>query len=179
MQLEKLELVNFKCFARQPLRFSKITVLLGANSSGKSSLLHGVLAAAQTDNFPLTLSANGDLVDLGGFRELVHRRRTGERVGIRLTLRDGEREGVTLAGTFKYSRKSGMPELSFAEISDASFAARITREKGYQAKWTYDEEPWHLEIEGVYGANRGDHEVRLFNCKKPDDAVSPPKGPNL
>ncbi len=140
MQLDKLELTNFKCFSRQTLRFSKLTVLLGANSSGKSSLLQGILAAIQTDEFPLRLSPNGPLVELGDLRGLVHGHKTSAEVGIGLAVSDPVLGAKSCSGMFKLSKKNGMPELTLAEISDGSFSAEISREGGYRADWTFDEQ---------------------------------------
>lgn len=138
MHLERLDLTNFKCFAQQSLRFSKLTVLLGANSSGKSSLLHGVLAAIQTDQFPLALSANGALVDLGDFQTISHRRKSDQDVGVTLTL-GGRKEGtITLSGTFRHSGKSGMPELLRAELANPCLSMNVTRDERYRVAWTYN-----------------------------------------
>lgn len=140
MELQTLELTNFKCFPQQAVRFSKITLLLGANSSGESSLLHGVLAALQTDQFPITLSTNGAFVNLGDFRAISYRRRTGHNVGLELTFRSEGRDNVTLAGTFARSARTGMPELLAAEIRDPSIGVKIARAERYRAEWTYNAE---------------------------------------
>ncbi len=79
--LTALRLGNFKAFAetqRVPIR--PLTLIFGANSSGKSSLIHSLLLAKEViEGKEATLDvyrtdAGGDSVDLGGFRQYIHRR---------------------------------------------------------------------------------------------------------
>ena len=63
MRIERLALKNFKCFKEVDVSFSRITLLTGENSSGKSSLIYGILAPLQSihrlsNSFPLYLSLN-------------------------------------------------------------------------------------------------------------------------
>jgi len=53
MQLEEIRLSHFQCFKELKIQCSKVTLLPGANSSGKSSSLHGLLGAIQTNDFPV------------------------------------------------------------------------------------------------------------------------------
>ncbi len=71
MQIKQIKLKNFKCFKHVELDFSRITLITGANSSGKSSLLYGILSAAQSNEFPYTLNPNGKYVNMGDFDEFV------------------------------------------------------------------------------------------------------------
>ena len=72
MRLEKLEIENFKCFkSKKAFDFSRITILTGANSSGKSTVMQAVLGAVQTDGFPFYYSPNGKYVNLGDFNEII------------------------------------------------------------------------------------------------------------
>jgi predicted ATPase len=75
MSIKRIALKNFKCFKEVEVSFSKITLLTGENSSGKSSLIYGMLAPLQsislnTNSFPLYLSLNGNYVNMGGFEEI-------------------------------------------------------------------------------------------------------------
>ncbi|WP_414755635.1 DUF3696 domain-containing protein [Anabaena sp. CCY 9910] len=71
---------NFKAFAgTQYIPVRPITLIYGANSSGKSSVLHSLLLAhhAITNKGELDVhrtEAGGDSVDLGGFGQYVHKR---------------------------------------------------------------------------------------------------------
>lgn len=75
MRIKRLALKNFKCFKEVDVSFSKITLFTGENSSGKSSLIYGILAPLQSvslngNSFPLYLSLNGNYVNMGGFEEV-------------------------------------------------------------------------------------------------------------
>lgn len=83
--LTALRIGNFKAFAdtqRVPIR--PLTFLYGANSAGKSSIIHGlVLARHVLDTGELDIHrtvVGGESVDLGGFRQYVHRREVGRRM---------------------------------------------------------------------------------------------------
>ena len=79
MILSALHIGNFKAFAasqRVPLR--PITLIYGANSAGKSSLLHALALAHHAietgDLDTQQPRIGGESIDLGGFRQFVHRR---------------------------------------------------------------------------------------------------------
>lgn len=72
-KLRSIELKDFKSISHAKVEFRPLTVIVGANSSGKSSLLQAILALTQsvrfgdsTGRFPL----NGELVRLGAFEEV-------------------------------------------------------------------------------------------------------------
>jgi hypothetical protein len=80
---------NFKSIAIADLELAPLTVLVGANSAGKSSLLQSILLAAQAAGAPPGepgIPLNGALVELG---ELAELRRAGA----------GARESVAIGGT--------------------------------------------------------------------------------
>ncbi len=71
MKIEQLTIENFKCFKReQTFDFGRLTVLTGANSSGKSTVIHAILGAFQSEYFPLLFSPNGRFVNMGDFKEI-------------------------------------------------------------------------------------------------------------
>ncbi|MGK7933214.1 MAG: AAA family ATPase [Microcystaceae cyanobacterium] len=70
MFIHRLGLKNFKCFKEVEVSFGKITLLTGENSSGKSSLIYGLLAPFQSEGFPLYLFPNGKYVNMGDFEEM-------------------------------------------------------------------------------------------------------------
>lgn len=71
MLINSLGLKNFKCFEELDVKFAPITLLTGANSSGKSSLINAILAVLQTEQFPFYLSPNGKYVNMGSYEEIV------------------------------------------------------------------------------------------------------------
>ena len=87
MRIERLALKNFKCFKEVDVSFSRITLLTGENSSGKSSLIYGILAPLQSihrlsNSFPLYLSLNGDYVNMGGGEDVAFNHNTNNKLGI-------------------------------------------------------------------------------------------------
>lgn len=68
---------NFRCFKdTEWLEICPITIFLGANNSGKTSLLNPLLLLKQSwqSSDPLTpLVARGEIVDLGTYNELIHK----------------------------------------------------------------------------------------------------------
>ncbi len=80
--LTSFSIANFKAFGPKPpqrVPLKPITLVFGANSAGKSSLIHSLLLArtahdtGELDVRPGSAIA-GDSVDLGGFYQYVHRR---------------------------------------------------------------------------------------------------------
>ncbi|SCY25131.1 Protein of unknown function [Flavobacterium anhuiense] len=69
----KININNFRNFDNQHLDFSRINILIGENSGGKSSLLKFLLTLKQTIDSPLesNLKLRGDYTDLGNYQEVV------------------------------------------------------------------------------------------------------------
>lgn len=74
-RLLSIDLENFKCFKSSgPIEFSPLTIILGRNNSGKSTLIQSLLLLKQTladprSNVPLKLEGTLDATSL---RELTH-----------------------------------------------------------------------------------------------------------
>ena len=98
MILNALHLGNFKAFGqsqRVPLR--PLTLLFGANSAGKSTVIHSLaLAHHATETGILDTQRTqigGEAIDLGGFRQYVHRRQRDKRVELVFELEAGRLTG--------------------------------------------------------------------------------------
>ncbi|MEV8287061.1 AAA family ATPase [Streptomyces niveus] len=71
--ITRLTLVNFKAFRRLELPLGPLTLLTGLNSSGKSSVLQALALLRQSvDNAARGLLLNGELVELGSARDVLH-----------------------------------------------------------------------------------------------------------
>lgn len=93
-----LTLGNFKAFGRkQKIALKPITLVFGPNSAGKSSIIQSLLLARQAlaDGNLDVYNAGGSMVDLGGFRQYIHKREASREVnwgflskqrGIQLTI---------------------------------------------------------------------------------------------
>jgi hypothetical protein len=86
--IRSLELENFKGIsARQRIDFAPLTLLFGANSAGKSTILQALLylhellerGIADVDRTEL----GGNVLELGGFARLVHRHETDRAIVLR------------------------------------------------------------------------------------------------
>jgi putative AbiEii toxin of type IV toxin-antitoxin system/AAA ATPase-like protein len=86
--LTSLEIENFKGIAaRQHIDFAPLTLLFGANSAGKSTILQSLLylhelierGSADVDRTEL----GGNVLELGGFARLVHRHDTDRTIVLR------------------------------------------------------------------------------------------------
>ena len=88
--LTNLRLGNFKAFgATQSIPLRPITLVFGANSSGKSSIIHAILLShhiVSTGNVDAKQTElGGEVVDLGGFRRYVHLHNSREDVTLQHT----------------------------------------------------------------------------------------------
>ena len=76
--LRVLNLTNFKAWRRLKMPLARITGIFGTNSSGKSSVLQFLLLLKQTKNatdrgLVLDFGGPGELVNMGGYRDVVNR----------------------------------------------------------------------------------------------------------
>ena len=76
--LTEVSLRNFKAFGGdvQTAPMSRITLLYGPNSGGKSSIIQALLLLKQSEGNPprgAVLTPQGEFVDLAGFRAMAHR----------------------------------------------------------------------------------------------------------
>jgi hypothetical protein len=98
VSLTALNLARFKAFAdsqRIPIR--PITLIFGANSAGKSSIIHALALAhhaLETGDLDVQRTqVGGESIDLGGFRQYVHRHERDRRVDLVLELDPARLEG--------------------------------------------------------------------------------------
>ena len=72
--ITKINLRHFKCFELLRLPLSPLTILSGANSSGKSSVLQALVLLHQTmreQEWSTRLMLNGDVIRLGTVADVV------------------------------------------------------------------------------------------------------------
>lgn len=83
--LTAIRVGNFKAFAdAQKIPVRPLTLIYGANSAGKSSILHALIHARhamETGDLDVhRTNVGGEAVDLGGFRQFIHRRDVSQRM---------------------------------------------------------------------------------------------------
>ncbi len=90
--LHSLSVRNFKAFGpEQKIRLKPISLVFGANSSGKSSILQSLLLLKQTlneaDHPETVLLPKGKLVDLGSFKEMIFLHDTSQAIRFGIEVR--------------------------------------------------------------------------------------------
>jgi hypothetical protein len=142
--LTALRLGNFKAFAdTQRLPIRPLTLIFGANSSGKSSLIHSLLLARhamETGDLDIHLTTiGGESVDLGGFRQYVHRREAARR--------------FEWAGEIDVSQLQGRLAALLAHIRHATVSLSAGIALGNQGEHLQDAIPgvmsYEIEADGV------------------------------
>lgn len=98
--ITKIEIENFKGFReRVELDIAPITLLFGANSAGKSSVLHALhLAREMFESHSYDIDRPGlgaGYVDLGGFQSFVHKHDTKNEVVVAVTCSIGYGDGMS------------------------------------------------------------------------------------
>ena len=118
MNVAAFLMANFKAFAvaqRVPLR--PITLIYGANSAGKSSVLHALALAHHAvetgDLDTQRTQIGGESIDLGGFRQYVHRHQREQQVQLGFEIDPGRLSG-RVAALLRSARKIAV-ELSVGE----------------------------------------------------------------
>lgn len=141
MYIDQLELKNYRAFRDHKIDFSKITLLLGPNSGGKTSIIASLLSALQSEKFPLYFSPNGRLVETGDYRELIssHDVRRSLSVALRFGQRGGQGERpLVVAGTYTRDPDTSMPLMKSATIKGREIEWEALRgRKNYKVSWTF------------------------------------------
>lgn len=140
MTIERIKLKNFKCFKEVDLRLAPITILTGANSSGKSSLLYGILAVFQSSGFPFSLSPNGKYVEMGDFAELCFGHDRNSEVGIDIDLVPQHDKVQAYRTTWIEDPTSKMPVLKTLYFKSDYYELNIQRNKKYTLHLNLDSE---------------------------------------
>jgi predicted ATPase len=142
-----IRIKNFKVWKSQlwdnPVSLSRINLILGANSTGKTSLLQPFLLLKQTVESPdrqIGLSFGGspsDLVDLGTWEHIIHQQAPNTDRTLCLQLEEGPPEesgDETLEVRVGFSMKSSNLHQTELELTHkgAAFALRRTPKGGYR-----------------------------------------------
>lgn len=124
MDLKRLNIEQFKCFQKeQVIDFSRLTLLTGANSSGKTSILYAILGAIQSGGFPLQFSTNGKYVNMGDFREIVYRHVRDSIVKIGFTFKNGIVQDIQTK--WIEDKRNKLPRLYELTVTSIYFVVKI------------------------------------------------------
>ena len=142
--LTHLKLENFKIWRTTgPVRFAPITLLLGANSSGKSSLIQSLLLIRQTvkgddPNLDLNLGNpdTSDSVTLGQFKDVLCRHgaatesTASNQVGIEFRWSETGNAAESAIFSARYRKgQSGSAELEFLRLGKDGQGFSVQRRK--------------------------------------------------
>jgi len=136
--LTHLKLDNFKIWkSTGPMRLAPVTLLLGTNSSGKSSLIQSLLLIRQTvkgddPNLDLNLGNPdaGDSVTLGQFRDVLCRHGDGPRIGIEFRWSESGVAGDSTLFNARYrTGPAGSAELDYLRLGRDGQGFNVLRRK--------------------------------------------------
>ncbi len=127
--IKHISLKNFRGFSTADINLAPITVLTGANNSGKSSIGYALVVLkniVSNPNQPLDSLLNLGFLNMGGFKEAIHLKDEDKNVEFRIVCAgDGETEveyGIDLGIGRRQSRFSfGFPKFATKMSLDVSF----------------------------------------------------------
>jgi hypothetical protein len=152
--IQAVELENFKGIAaRQRIDFAPLTLLFGANSAGKSTILQALLylhevlerGSADVDRTEL----GGDMLELGGFVRLVHRHEADRAIIVRA-------EFATPGGLERFGRD--LSDFPFPDLDDEIESAWLELTIRFRSSATFR---GPLVERAVFGVN-GDTEPLVW-----------------
>ena len=133
--LDSIGLSNFKAFQQIALPLSKLTLLAGWNSSGKSTVLQAVAALRQSHEAGLLategLLLNGPYVELGTGRDVLHEDHAPSCGAQEISIRTGSSGGL-VERTFRYSPESDLLGYATPATGDGRPAAESFLTGGFQ-----------------------------------------------
>jgi len=109
--IKELQISNFKAFGAttQTIPIKPITLVLGPNSGGKSSVIHSLALTHEverTGNFDVVQTEiGGNTIDLGGFRQYIHRGELNRKVSLAFKMHGGEPTPTRLGRGTTYKRR--------------------------------------------------------------------------
>jgi AAA15 family ATPase/GTPase len=183
MNLTRINIENFKCFkSEQVIDIGRLTLLTGANSSGKSSLMYSILGTIQSGEFPYYFSTNGKYVNMGDFTEISFGHKSKNKIRLGFNFRN--RDVKEIQTTWVIDPINKLPKLHELYASSDFFSLRLVvkNEKIYM-DFDYEpdidafnEEPPNSITRIFNGMNR---DVDCYNLPELIDNINPTKIENF
>ena len=127
-----MSIENFKCFKKADFDLGRVTLLTGANSSGKSSVIYSILGAIQSGEFPFQFSPNGKYVNMGNFREMSHQQKRDHLIKIGIHFEEKIQNKIDITTYWEEDKKRKLPRLHELELKGEYFSLHIReRENKY------------------------------------------------
>jgi predicted ATPase len=147
MNVKKIKLQNFKCFENIEIDCAKVTLLTGANSSGKSSLLNGLLGAIQTTRYPLFYSPNGEYVNMGDYSEVSFNHVRNSDIGITFEFEQPGEAAISVDTRFCEHPKTRQPKLKHLDFSSSKFKLSLQAVNlHYEGSFSYSPTESHGDV---------------------------------
>lgn len=138
MKIRELNLENFKVFKSEKFNFRKITILAGANSAGKSTVLNAlsaILQGSESKPFPFYFSNYGENVHLGGFKDIVTGGNANNKFSIGVTF-DSGKDIISAKGAYRYATNGQQILVDSLSIKNKESVLNVKwegQELGYKA----------------------------------------------
>ena len=165
MSLTKLVATNFKGVReREEFTLAPLTLFIGANSSGKSTVIHALAALAQTmrasnNSKQLVLDDEQALVHLGRFIEIIHSGSYKDEITL----------GIACPTSISSKKKTGM--LDSEVVAEWHFKSSMRTQEVSVTRSSVKTDTRHFSIRKKVG---GDYEIaELGNTKKYDGFARP------
>jgi predicted ATPase len=164
--LTRLKIENFKAWKNTgEIRLAPLTVIFGANSAGKSSLGHLLLALKQTvlsadRKRPLHLGDENSLIELGTFAECIHNHDLekslsfglGWKLASRLDVRDpltggkftGDELKLDVSMLADKNEQPRISQLSYQLLNKQDPILRVEYQRDSRDKWALNSEQYKL-----------------------------------
>lgn len=194
--ISSIRVGNFKAFEEiQNIPIRPLTLIYGANSSGKSSILHSLILARhaqETGDLDIyRTNIGGEAVDLGGFRQFVHRKDVKRRLEWSVEL---DASAFTESGTVflaqvrqllvslsvgiplddrGYPNQNAVPEIYSYEISgDEQSFMRMSRRRDGNLRVDQLDHGHPAFLVFIENLNTGNENVHASDCDYADDLVA-------
>jgi AAA15 family ATPase/GTPase len=134
--ITQLNIENFKSLRKAELTLGKITVMTGANNSGKSSFIYSLLALKNTianPNQSVDACLTLPFINLGGFKETVFLKDETKNINLEIISTDGE---IEVAYKLSIGKVTSFIELN--AIKPFRFNAKLEIALPYPANKTED-----------------------------------------
>ena len=158
--IKSIRLKNFKSYKDSGvIEFAPLTILIGCNNAGKSSILQALLLLSQTvkdSSYRSRLVTRGQHVDLGGYYDIVHgsNRNSRKRISIELTkspLHSSD-NSTGLSLSFGYDRKKNSIFIGSVELKSET-----------ETLFTYSEKTKEFSAKGIPSKQKKYLRVNLKN----------------
>jgi predicted ATPase len=137
MRIDRVSIENFKCFKAVDIELGKLTLLTGANSSGKSTILYSILGPLQSGEFPFQFSPNGKYVNMGNFQEMSckHLKKNIIKIGFRIS--ESGIEPVSLSTWWEEDKVRKLPRLDRLELDYGFCKLEIQKQRKYTLNYEF------------------------------------------